>query len=122
MPDISFNNIILFNGSEGDSPQDLSSSTGPGNPAEPEGGGSGDSSTSFSSGKATVDSSFGEEDNDSGSSLNSCECCGANQEICDCDCSSGKMEDTAAVRHFMINGVVYAAVFSAVNATQTMIQ
>jgi hypothetical protein len=99
LPDISFNNIILFNGSEGDSPQNLGSSTGPGNPAEPEGGGSGDSGTSFSSGKAIVDSSSGEGDNDSGSSLNSCDCCRANQENCDCDCSTDKMEDTGQLVH-----------------------
>lgn len=93
------NNIILFNGSEGDSPQDLGSSTGPGNPAEPEGGGSGDSGTSFSSGKATVDYSSGEGDNDSESSLNSCDCCHANQENCNCDCSSSKMEDIGQLVH-----------------------
>jgi hypothetical protein len=99
LSDISLNNIILFNGSEGNSPQDLSSFTDPGNPAEAEGGGSGDSGTSFSSGKATVDSSSGEDDNDSGSSLNSCECCGGNQEICNCDCSSSKMEDMEQLVH-----------------------
>lgn len=98
LPDISLNNIILFNGSDGDSPQDLGSSTGPGNPAEPEGGGSGDSGTSLSSGKAVVDSSSA-QDNESESSLNSCDCCRGKQENCNCDCSTGKMEDIGQLTH-----------------------
>lgn len=97
--ELGLDNTILFNGSEGDSSQDSGSSTGPGNPAEPEGGGSGDSGTSFSSGEAIVDSSSGEGDNDSGSSLNSCDCCRANQENCDCDCSTDKMEDIGQLSH-----------------------
>lgn len=87
---------MLFNGSVGHSAQDLGSSAGPGNTTEPGGGGSGDSGVSNA--KATVDSSSA-DDNDSESSLNSCDCCGGNQEKCNCDCSSSKIEDLGQMVH-----------------------
>lgn len=102
--ELCLDNIILFNGSEGDSSQDLHNSGGPTESPEPAGGGSGDSGTSIPSNKATVDSSSGEGDDDDESSLNSCDCCRGNQENCNCDCSSSKMEDLGDMVHQVHTG------------------
>ena len=102
--ELAFGNIMLFNGSEGDSPQDLHNTAGSGNSAEPGGGGSGDSGTSIASAKATIDAGSGEGENDDVSSLNSCDCCRGNQERCNCDCSSSKMEDLEELTHQIDTG------------------